>query len=753
MGGISPTGTLTEGAAPAAAEAAPAIAPEVAAKTRAQFILDAGGEQAVRARMRKVAMAEASGNPLAVTKLSRMDRFGNVLTEYFMNSILSGPATHVVNIFGNLLVSAYLPAEKALGASIRGIAGGMGPSESLRMAGNHLKPYVHMYHAFIDSFTFARAAFMADRNILENVSTVEFKPRAISASNLGMAEGTLAAQAVNWLGTILNIPTRVLSSTDEFFKQINYRAALMTELEMEGMQRFGGDAVQAALWAKETAERMITEGQAYSEKVVMQKAMMEADKAVTAGSIQPNERSAFIARFMADSNNWDEDLGVLSDRAMDYSRYATFTTPLTVGEGGRISRVSARIQQLAEESTIVRFVMPFIRTPTRILEFALDRTIPGQASNLRNAFGELKGQMTHAQRSVRDEAMGRVAFAVMSTYGLFHLIQGGNITGDGPSNPTERDAWLQAGNQPYSIKFGDKWISYRRLDPFASMMGLVVDTVESYSTATERQRPQFNSVVNAIIVGIANNFTNKSYLTGVSSLLEAIKDPERYGDKLVHQYVSATVPFSSALRQAKAGFADDLVVRDIRSMLDAVRNTVPGAATAVMPRRNMFGEPVERSSKIGFGVDTFSPITYTTVKDDLIMKELDLIGHSFDSPREVRNGMDLSAIVGKSGQTAYDRWLELHGSVKVGGKTLRQAMTRTIRSRPYQMMSPETTDMYESPRVRALRTLVEKYRAAAFKQLMREFPEVDQGVNRDFATKRALKTGRPVQELMSLANR
>jgi hypothetical protein len=347
--------------------------------------------------------------------------------------------------------------------------------------------------------------------------------------------------------------------------------------------------------------------------------------------------------------------------------------------------------------------------------------------------------------------MGRVAFAVMTTYGLFHLIHAGGITGDGPSNPTEREAWLQAGNQPYSIKFGDKWISYRRLDPFASMMGLVVDTVESYSTATERQRPQMQSVVNAIIVGLANNFTNKSYLTGVSSLLEAVKDPERYGDKLVYQYVSATVPYSSALRQAKAGFADDLVVRDIRSMLDAVRNTVPGAATAVMPKRNMFGEPVERAQ--GWGPDIFSPITYTTVKDDLIMKELDLIGHSFDSPREVRNGMDLSSIVGKSGQTAYDRWLELHGSVKIGGQTLRQAMTKTIRSRPYQMMSPETTDMYESPRVRALRTLVEKYRAAAYKQLMREFPEVDQGVNRDFATKRALKTGRPVQELMSLANR
>ena len=69
------------------------------------------------------------------------------------------------------------------------------------------------------------------------------------------------------------------------------------------------------------------------------------------------------------------------------------------------------------------------------------------------------------------------------------------------------------------------------------------------------------------------------------------------------------------------------------------------------------------------------------------------------------------------------------------------------------MMSPETTDMYESPRVRALRQVVEKYRSAAFTQLMREIPEVRQGVDRDFAVKRALKTGRPVDELMALTNR
>ena len=737
-----PTGALP---APASMD------PDVVAKAMAQAINDAGGEAAVRAQMHRTAMAHATGNPLAVAKLSRAQRFGNVLTEYFMNSILSGPTTHVINIAGNSLVSMYLPLEKALGASIRGIAGGQGASNSLRMAGEHLRAYRHMFHVFKDSMTFAGTSFKADRNILDNMTTVEQKGRAISAAGLGMTEGTLAANAVNWLGKALNIPTRVLSSTDEMFKQMNYRAALLTELEVEGLARFNGDARQASVWADQTMNKMIENGQAYSEKVVLQKAMTKADEAVAAGTIRADERSSYIARFMADTNNWDPELGALSERAMDYSRYATFSTPLVVGEGGRISRVSARIQQVAEESTAIRFIMPFIRTPTRILEFALDRSIPGQPYNLKNAFGELKSKLSHSERAVRDEAMGRVAFAVMTTYGLFHMIAAGGITGDGPSNPTERQAWLEAGNQPYSVRFGDAWVSYRRLDPFASMMGLVVDTMDSYGRASERQKPQLEAVVNSIIVGIANNFTNKSYLTGVTSILEAIKDPERYGDKLVNQYVSAMVPYSSALRQAKGTVDDDLVVRDVRGMLDAVMNTVPVAARAVEPRRNIFGEPIKRAE--GLGPDWMSPITYTKVSDDLIMNEFNLVGHSFDAPRETRNGMNLTEVTSAKGQTAYDRWQELHGQVKVGGKSLRQALTQLIKSRQYQMMSPETTDMYESPRVRALRQVVEKYRSAAFTQLMREIPEVRQGVDRDFAVKRALKTGRPVDELMALTNR
>lgn len=541
-------------------------------------------------------------------------------------------------------------------------------------------------------------------------------------------------------------------AADEMFKQLNYRAALMTELEIEGLKRFEGDAVAAARWANDTIDQMLVNGQRYAETAVLERANQLADEAVAGGRIAPENRVRFVAAYMSNGDNWDPSLGVLSDRALDLSRYATFSTPLSTVNDTKLGRFSAHIQRAVDVHPVFRFVMPFVRTPTRILEFAIDRTPPGAAYNLRTAFKKVNGELTTADAVVKAEAVGRLAFSVMTlaTFGMY--ASSGMITGAGPENKAERDAWLAAGNQPYSIRVGDNWVSYRRLDPFASMVGMIVDFFNAAEDGHSKGNPALENVSHALVIGLSNNLTNKSYLTGLTNLVNAINDPDRYGKDFVNQYVSALVPFSSALRQSK-DTAGDLVVRDIRTMFDAIKNTVPGAAATVSPRRNILGEPVTKASSGMAGIDLFNPFSYTKVSDDLIFNEMNNIGHAFSAPREVKSGMTLPDIIGPNGQNAYDRWQELHGTVLVGGKTLRQALTRLIKSREYQRMSPESNDVYDSPRVRAMRMVVDRYRSAAFKQLMKEYPEVSQGVRNDFAVKKAMRTGRPVQELMDLVNR
>ena len=710
-----------------------------------RVIEQAGGEDAVRASMERYLAAAAGGGDEAVLRMARgQQRWSAALVEFWMNNILSGPITHAVNNSANLITTLYLPFERMLGATMRG---------DMKTAGVAMRRYLYLYQQAFDSVKMAGVALKLDSNVLDTVATRETgNARAISAAGLGLAEDSVFGQAANWIGKALNLPTRFLTAEDEFFKQLNYRASFMSELHVESLRRFPNDAKQAARWANETFNRAIQEGQMYARDVILKRAYSEADKAIENGTIAASERMMFVSRFMNNQKNWDSRLGVMSQRAMDSARQATFSTPLTTDPGAPLTtRLAARLQAAANEHPAIRFILPFIRTPTNLLNFTIERSIPAQVPNLRAAYKDYGRQLTHADANVRADAAGRLAFSLSISSVVSIAALNGTITGGGPKNKGERETLMQAGWQPYSIKVGDKYYSYKREDPFASVIGLVADAVEGMKYATDREMEAMDSLVHSIVLSIARNITNKTYLTGITNVTNAISNPEQFGPTLVNQYVSSLVPFSAALDQSKSTVADDAVLRDVRSMADAIYAKIPFLAEEVAPQRNVLGEVMQKPAALG--PDFFSPIMYTQVTDDLILQEFGILGHGFTPPKATRGAIDLTQFKTSGGQGAYDRWLELHGMVKVDGKTLRQALTNTIKSKDYQILSPDTTDDYDSPRVRVIRGIISKYRAAAYAQLLKESPELKQADRLDFANKQALRMGRSAQELFDLANR
>lgn len=710
-----------------------------------RVIEQAGGEDAVRASMERYLAAAAGGGDEAVLRMARgQQQWSAALVEFWMNNILSGPITHAVNNSANLITTLYLPFERMLGATMRG---------DMKTAGIALKRYLYLYQQAFDSVKMAGVALKLDSNVLDTVATRETgNARAISAAGMGLSEDGVFGMAANWIGKTMNLPTRFLTAEDEFFKQLNYRASFMSELQVEGLRRFPADSRQAARWANETFNRALQEGQMYARDVILKRAYAEADRAIENGTIAATERMAFVARFMNNQKNWDSSLGIMSQRSMDSARQATFSTPLTTDPNAPIqTRLAARLQAAANEHPAIRFILPFIRTPTNLLTFTLDRSLPMQVGNLRMAYKDFGAQLHHPDAAVRADAAGRLAFSVSLTSVISIAAYSGTVTGGGPKNKGERETLQQAGWQPYSIRVGDKYYSYKREDPFSSIIGLVADAVEGYKYATDREMNLVDGLTQSIVLSIARNITNKTYLTGITNVTNAISNPEQFGPTLVNQYVSSLVPFSAALDQSKSTVADDAVLRDVRSMADAVRAKIPFLAEEVAPQRNILGEVMSKPAALG--PDMFSPIMYTQVTDDRILQEFGILGHGFTPPKATRGAIDLTQFQTGGGQGAYDRWLELHGVVKVGGKTLRQALLQTIKSRDYQILSPDTTDDYDSPRVRVLRGIISKYRAAAYEQLLKESPDLRQADRLDFANKQALRMGRSAQELFDLANR
>ena len=243
------------------------------------------------------------------------------------------------------------------------------------------------------------------------------------------------------------------------------------------------------------------------------------------------------------------------------------------------------------------------------------------------------------------------------------------------------------------------------------------------------------------------NLANKTYLTGVTRLSDAITKPETAGSSYMRSTAGSFVP--NFLTQMNRSFEDEN--KDIKNWIDTFRSRLPGFSEGVAPRRNMFGEPVIKQGAIG--PDFMSPFDYSHTTSDALKLELAQIGHPFSSPRSLKNGVELREHIDSSGQSAYDRWLELHGSVKINGQSMRQAITRLLKSRNYKRLPYEAIEGLEnSPRVREINKILSKYRAKAFSQMLREFPDVRQRDGINLLIKQARRTGRSYEELLALTN-
>jgi len=658
-------------------------------------------------------------------------KFHHMFIEYWMNSILSGPVTHMVNMTSNMITTFYLPFEKALGQAM---------TLQFSEAGTTMRHYAYLMQHMNDAFSAAQTAFKKEADPLDAVSKLETNRsnRAISSANTRFSQDSVAGQAVDWIGKALNLPSRFLMAEDAFFKNLNYRASVKSQLTEEAMRntqlvKNGPRAI--ANFVETEFEKIIGDGQFYSYKNMRQKAEAAAKERIGSDLSDPVDRqrfSRYVNAYM--KRYWNEDNGALAKKALGYARETTFTQPLEQPGRHGLIKMSAGMQRVVNQTPVLRFILPFIRTPTNLIAFYLDRVaqapmqlarlgIDTTGSRLGLLNKEVGEQMLRGGRTKAD-LVGRTSAGAMLTMAGVMAYMNGYLSGGGPADPETRRTWEATGWQPYSIRLGDEWVSYRRFDPFASFFGSVADLMESMNQATtEEEKAGFETLMGALIFSAARNITNKSYLTGMTRVANVLNDPSRYASSYWEQTAASFLPYSGAAGQT---IGADEYQREIRTTLDAMRAKYGMTSQGVFegqvaPRRNMLGEPLERSKPWPwYG----SPMAYTDIKDDEIMAELSRVGHGFGPPRTLRNGLDLTTYRNEQGQNFHDRWSQLHGEVRVKGKTIRQAMQQLIRSGRYQRMPVEAFNELESPRVAEIRKLISQFRTKALSQALREFPEV-----------------------------
>lgn len=723
-----------------------------------------------RAELEKIIFGMGDGKTAAsVAELSKFQRFMGLHHEYWINmGLLSAPKTGIANLIGNSLATVALPFEIGAGAVVNKLIG-TGDNATLQAA---LKPYALLLQQVSDSLGFFMRSFKSGATPFETLPMGEqmLTKKYWSAEGLGIKEDASKNlyNMTNWLGEAIRLPGRTMVAMDSFFKHLNSHALAKTKLY--GMAyREGLKGTEADAFVSERFKKLLEEsGGFYNKDAIVRKLHGEGKELLKAGKI--NDLYAYIDSGL---KKWQDEDGAVINFAKDYAERATFTQPLPrAGEvvgtnpdtGALVSRtynydgIGTKVDDLVNSHPVFKLALPFTKTPLNLLYSVGQRMLPNNSiPGLKNLHRQYFADLTSGDPLKVAMAEGRLVSGMALITSTLALAYNGKITGAGPRNDNERKTLQATGWQPYSFVIDDgsgkqTYVSFQRLDPLATFFGLAADVSEFTKRNRSVNPNDYTDLISGMAIAAANNFTNKSYLSGIDQISNVLADPDRFFDKFARTRLASYVP--NFLRSAVGNFGDDPYMREARTYADSIMKSVPGGSGSVDPQRNLLGEPIERKT-LAPGFDYVNPMAVSTKGNDFVLDEIARMHAAFSMPRSKQGDglVDMMEYANQAGQSAYDRYLELTGEVKIGGKTLRQKLERLVTSKDYLSLQDDAVFAIDSPRASLVRRTIAKYRDAAMKAVRKEFRDFDQDMRVIESSKQSLKNGGRVtiDDLLPLA--
>ena len=664
-------------------------AAKIASKARKGILPDdldgmfAGGPREIDALARRIKANKGNlkGN-LKLTRGGFVERVIGSVNEYWVNSILSGPKTHIANILGNSFNTIFQPAERMIAGAMQ-----FDSPEGRRMFVDAGLQYFTMVASLRDSFELAAKSLKNDVPILDpGKGTLEHPPQ-IGASNYNIAD-PVASMAINGVGKLVRTPSRLLTAEDEFFKQLTYRSHVRAQALREG----------------------ITNGTWREPKKLAELMNQRLDEAVDANGVGLNKD------------------------ALDMARATTFTNDLKTTTWSGNESWGETFQKMGAAHPGFRLVMPFVRTPTNIVRFVANHT-PGINFARKQYVDDIMGKNGIEKQGIA-QAQLLTGSAIWAT-AASHVFDG-TITGGGPADPEVRKALERTGWKPYSVRVTNEdgsvsYRSYSRLDPFGMFFGLVADYVEAAGAHPERD---MDEKAMAVVVAVAKNLSNKTYLSGLVNALGAMADPGRRGEAFFKGLAAGFIP--NAIQQT---LLDDPLMREARSVVDAMRRKTPGLSEDLDPVRDILGE--KQYVPPAWGPDFLSPIAESTHKggpqpgteewkhtpsrdvNDEIARQMFLQNMAIKPlPNEI-DRVDLTDPKYRSPDTGYsakDRVSELVGTIRISGKTIRETLTDLFASDDYLNRLSDGDYYTNGSRVNAITSVIQAYRQAALAKVREEIP-------------------------------
>jgi hypothetical protein len=279
-----------------------------------------------------------------------------------------------------------------------------------------------------------------------------------------------------------------------------------------------------------------------------EKAFLEAAEQLPDGDFVNFDETFF--KNMEDKFNKEifDSNGNITDAAAAYSkREATLTQDLT--------GFSAKLESAFNETPWARPFFLFARTGINGLQLTAKHT-PGfnflvkeyREIALAKPGGDLSGLEKYGIRNERDlmnaKAVqnGRLALggSALSMASIAYL--NGGLHGNGPTDRQKRQAWIDAGWKPRTIKLGNTWINYDAFEPYNQILALVGDIGDHMDLMGE-EWAEDNFM--KLSMALAGTITSKSYLAGLQSFVDLFSGQPGQQNRIIASLMNNSLPLSS----------------------------------------------------------------------------------------------------------------------------------------------------------------------------------------------------------------
>jgi hypothetical protein len=603
-----------------------------------QVIDEYGGDAALSDMAKSYLTIESRAARNAMVEKSTMSGLKDVWFTTYINGLLSSPVSHAKNIVSNTMFGLYQIPERLMAAMYsnflpKAVREGRMPdlvvkwgdlvpgSADDKIAYDEALTMIQsLRNGLVEGFDLASTAFKKNQpNDL--MSKIEAQRGgelpSISSAAFGIEQDKWFAKAIDYYGTAVTLPGRMLMAEDEFFKGVLYRMELNTQITRRSKSVYR-NALDAGM----------------SEADALAKAEAEA-----------------VSLFQNPPRDLDEAAALFAQKG-------TFTAELPP---------ALKSLQQTFNHPALKVIVPFFKTPANIGLQVIERT----------PFAPLSSQWREeiAKGGVyRDMALAKVTLgsAVLATFAA--MSAEGSITGRGPSRKADREALMRDGWQPYSLKIGDKYYSYSGMEPVSALMAIAADYAEY--AKHEPDASKIEEVFLGGTYGLYEFLKEQPYLAGVADVAKLIGtnqqgqvDGKKIVDGLVKQFGGFVIggsPFgvySSMLagierlsdptnKDTRASPDLPMGVRGFFEAYNKYKSRIPYFNADLPDMLNLWGD--ETKSGTGAAYELVLPTRVTPQQFSEVDDALVRLGSPIGMPERKIDGVEVDAF-------QYNRLLTIYG--------------------------------------------------------------------------------------------